>query len=563
MQTSQITKKWWKESVIYQIYPRSFQDSNGDGIGDLKGITQRLDYLKELGVDIIWLSPIFDSPNADNGYDIRDYRAIMKEFGTMEDFDLLLKELKKRSLRIILDLVPNHSSDEHAWFVESRKSKDNPYRDYYIWKPAKEGKAPNNWVSFFSGSAWDMDEQTQEYYLHLFAKKQPDLNWDNPKVRQEIYGIMKFWLDKGIDGWRMDVIPFISKDQDFPNFPKDWDGNFSKVYASGPKLHEYSKEMNQEVLSKYDVMTVGEGIGLNAETAGKMVDERENELSMIYHFEHLVIDRKKENLFFPLEEGFSFIDFKAIFSHWDNTLGDFCWNSILLGNHDFPRMVSRFANDQEYRVPSSKLLAMLLTTMKGTPYIYQGDELGMTNTIFDSIEDFDDIQTKNAYQVWINQGKDAAEFIRIQNKTSRDHARTPMQWDDSANGGFTSGKAWLKPNSNYKTINAAQALLDKNSTFYFFKNIIGIRKENPTLIYGDFMDIDPLHAQVFAYTRIMAEERFLIVLNFSSTEIIYKIPKGIKTDVFILGNYDAKEEKSIELNLLPYEARLYKYSIFA
>lgn len=562
-----ITKKWWKESVVYQIYPRSFYDSNGDGIGDLKGITQKLDHLQDLGVDIIWLGPIFKSPNADNGYDVSDYRAIMSEFGTMEDFDEMLQAIKKRKMRIILDLVANHSSDEHPWFEASRKSKDNPFRDYYIWRPAKKTKLdngkeeetfPNNYVSFFGGSAWELDKTTDEYYLHTFAKKQPDLNWENYKVRQEIYSIMKFWLDKGIDGWRMDVIPFISKDTTFADLPAGAD--FAKVYASGAKLHDYLKEMNKEVIRKYDMLTIGEGIGLTPETAPLLVDERREELNMIYHFDHMGIDRSKEDFMKRRPDGFSLIEFKAIFSRWDMALGNFAWNSILLGNHDFPRMVSRFGNTAKYRDASAKLLATLLMTLRGTPYIYQGDEIGMTNSIFPSIADFNDIQTKNAYQTLLKNGGDTKEFIKNQNETSRDHARTPIQWDDAEFAGFSKVKPWIGVNPNYKEINVKKAKEDKNSIFYFFKNMIAFRKQHQALIYGHYTDIDPKHNKIFAYTRQLAKEKFLIVLNFSTENISYTIPKSFKVSKWVIGNYPNNENNTNILTLKPYEARVYEVS---
>jgi len=550
------SKKWWKEAVVYQIYPRSFKDSNSDGIGDLKGITSQLDYIKGLGVDVIWLSPMYDSPNADNGYDIRDYRKIMAEFGTMADFDQLLKGIKERNMKLILDLVVNHSSDEHMWFVESRKSKDNPYRDYYIWRSPKDGKEPNNWVSYFSGPAWKKDPATGEYYLHLFAEKQPDLNWDNPKVRGEVYDIMKFWLDKGADGFRMDVIPFISKDQSFPDFPKDYDGNYGKVYASGPKLHDYIQEMNREVLSKFDVMTVGEAAGLTLEKTPLLVDERRHELNMIFQFDVVSIDRKRWRW-----KPWTWPAVKAIYSRFDKALDVHSWNTVFLSNHDNPRVVSRFGDDSpKYRVPSAKALATMLLTQKGTPFIYQGDELGMTNYPFTRIDEFDDIQVKNAWkaEVLTNQ-VGITEYISHLRKTSRDHARTPMQWDASPNGGFTTAsKAWLAVNPNYKEINAKQALADPNSIYFYFKKLIELRKRTPALIYGDYKDLDPQNASIFAYTRTLDADKYLVLLNFSKNDVAYTLPDKLKARQLALSNLGSKEENVTVVNLKGWEARIYR-----
>jgi oligo-1,6-glucosidase len=550
------TKKWWKEAVVYQIYPRSFKDSNGDGIGDLRGITSQLDYLKGLGVDVIWLSPMYDSPNADNGYDIRDYRKIMTEFGTMADFDELLKGVKQRNMKMILDLVVNHSSDEHAWFVESRKSKDNSLRDFYIWRPPKNGKEPNNWVSFFSGPAWKKDPATGEYYLHLFAEKQPDLNWDNPKVRREVYDIMKFWLDKGADGFRMDVIPFISKDQSFPDFPKDYDGNYGRVYASGPKLHDYLQEMNREVLSKYDVMTVGEAAGVTLEKTPLLVDERRKELTMIFQFDAVSIDRRGWRW-----KQWALPDLKAIYTRFEKGLDVHSWNTVFLSNHDNPRVVSRFGDDSpQYRVPSAKALATMLLTLKGTPFIFQGDELGMTNYPFTKIEEFDDIQVKNAWKAEVlTKQVGIAEYIAHLGKTSRDHARTPMQWDGSPNGGFTTAaKAWLAVNPNYKEINASQALADPNSIYSYFQRMIELRKRTAALIYGDYKDLDPQHPSIFAYTRTLGADKYLVVLNFSKTDMAYTLPEGLKAGQLVLSNLDGKEENIRVVNLKGWEARIYR-----
>ncbi len=552
------TRRWWKEAVVYQIYPRSFKDSNGDGIGDLNGITEKLDYIQELGVDVIWLSPIFKSPNADNGYDIADYQEIMTEFGTMDDFDHLLRAVKARGLRLVLDLVANHTSDEHIWFVESRQSKDNPYRDYYIWRPGKNGTPPNNWVSYFSGSAWEYDAPTDEYYLHLFAKKQPDLNWDNSKVRREIYNMMHFWLSKGVDGFRMDVIPFISKDPAFPDFPADYDGNYGKIYASGPKLHDYIQEMHREVLSQYDIMTVGEAAGITLEQTPLLVDERRQELNMIFQFDVVSLDREGD---FWTHKPYQLSDFKAIFTRYEQTLDSYCWNAIFLSNHDCPRPVSRFASDAPpFRVPAAKMLATFLLTMKGTPYIYQGDEIGMTNYPFGGIETYDDINARNAWQAQVLEaGADPQAFLANLLKTSRDHARTCMQWDDSAHAGFsTADRTWFVVHPNYPQVNVAQAVADPDSVLHYFKALLALRKATPTLIYGDFYDLDPNHPQVFAYTRTLDAARYLIVLNFSSTHLSYELPANLQPTARVIGNYGPDATYASMLHLRPWEAIVFE-----
>jgi oligo-1,6-glucosidase len=550
-------KKWWKEAVVYQVYPRSFKDSNGDGIGDLKGITSKLDYVKGLGVDVIWLSPHYDSPNADNGYDIRDYRKVMTEFGTMADFDELLKGVKQRGMRLIVDLVVNHSSDEHAWFVASRSSKDNLYRDYYIWRPAKDGHEPNNWVSFFSGSAWKLDPATDEYYLHLFAEKQPDLNWDNPKVRNEVYSLMKFWLDKGVDGFRMDVIPFISKRAGLPDLPPDFRMRPHYFYAMGPHLHEYLQEMNKEVLSKYDVMTVGEAFGVTPEQTPSLVDERRHELNMIFNFDAVRLNRNGR-----VWRDWTLPELKKVYTEQDQNLDPHTWGTVFLSNHDNPRLVSAFGDDSPAnRVASAKLIATMLLTLKGTPFIYQGDELGMTNYPFAKIEEFDDIEVKNAYKALVLTGQVKAEdFIGDLRKTSRDHSRTPMQWDGSANGGFTTApKAWLAVNPNYKDINAEKELADSNSVYRYYAKMTALHKTTPALVYGDYKDLDPQHPNVFAYTRTLGAEKYLVVLNFSKNAIGYALPDGLRAVTLQISNFDGKEENAVTLNLRPWEARVYKF----
>lgn len=548
-------RAWWKEAVVYQVYPRSFKDTNGDGIGDLRGILSKLDYLESLGVDVLWLCPIFKSPNADNGYDISDYRDVMTEFGRMEDFDELLAGLEARGIRVLLDLVPNHSSDEHPWFVESRQSKQGPYRDYYFWRPPREGREPNNWRSLFAGPAWELDPATGEYYLHLFAKKQPDLNWDNPRVRREIYDVMRFWLDKGIGGWRIDVVPFLSKRPGLPDCPPGAD--LGRCYANGPRLHDYLQEMNREVLSRYDAVAVGEGIGLTSEDGPAFVDEGRRELDMIYHFDHLTLDREPSD--FSTMRPFSLPEFKAVFSRWDRALGEAGWGSVLLGNHDFPRMVSRFGNDSRFRVESAKLLATLLLTMRGTPYVYQGDELGMTNSVFESVEEFDDISTRTAYAERLARGGDVAEFLRKQNRTSRDHARTPFPWDDSENAGFTTGRPWLKLNPNHREINARAQQADPDSPLAHFRRAVRLRRQHRVLVYGSYEDLAPQHPAVFAYSRRGEGDALLVTLNFASVVTRFELPAGLATAELLLGNYPPPGPEPPErLRLRPYEARVYR-----
>jgi oligo-1,6-glucosidase len=548
--------KWWKEAVVYQVYPRSFKDSNVDGIGDLKGITSKLDYLKRLGVNVIWLSSHYDSPNADNGYDIRDYRKVMTEFGTMADFDELLKGTKQRGMRLVLDLVVNHSSDEHRWFVESRKSKDNPYRDYYIWRPPKGGHEPNDWTSFFSGSAWKLDPATNEYYLHLFAEKQPDLNWDNPEVRQQVYGVMKFWLDKGVDGFRMDVIPFISKPAGLADIPAEYKTRPQYFYTQGPHLHEYLREMNREVMSKYDMMTIGEAFGVTLEQTPTLVDDRRHELNMIFNFDAV-------RLAHPGGEwiGWKLHDLKAIYAQQNEKLGVHSWNTVFLSNHDNPRVVSTFGNDDpRFRMPSAKLLATMLLTLKGTPFIYQGDELGMTNYPFTKIEQFDNIEVKNAWKANVVTGKISADdFIANLRRTSRDHSRTPMQWDSSTNGGFTTGpKPWLAVDPNFKEINAAQEIKDPNSIYNYFRQVLEFRAKTKAFAYATYEDLDPQNAHVFVYTRTLGNEKYLVVLNFSNDALSYSLPGGMKAGTLQVSNLGKAEEKTNSLKLRPWEARIYK-----
>lgn len=518
-------KAWWKEAVIYQVYPRSFNDTDGDGIGDLNGITAKLDYLKSLGVDVIWLSPHFDSPNADNGYDIRDYRKVMKEFGTMADFDRMLSEIKKRDMRLIIDLVVNHSSDEHRWFVESRKSKDNHHRDYYIWRDGKDGAPPNNYPSFFGGSAWKKDDATGQYYLHYFANKQPDLNWYNPKVRSEVYDVMRFWLDKGVSGFRMDVIPFISKRDGLPDLAPDELAHPEFVYANGPRVHDYLQDMNRQVLSHYDAMTVGEAFGVAFEQAPLFTDARRKELNMIFHFDLVRLDRdgwRKKDWTLP--------EVKAAYAKIDETGGAHGWNTSFLSNHDNPRAVSHFGDDTpEWRTISAKALATMMLTQRATPFLYQGDELGMTNYPFRGVEDYDDVEVKGQWQDFVETGKvKAEEYLSHLRQTSRDNARTPMQWSAEPNGGFTSGKPWLSVNPNYVDINAASQVGDPESVYNYHRRLIALRRQTPALIYGEYRDIDPSNAKVFAYTRTLGEKSYLVLINFTREKLSYELPNGLK-----------------------------------
>lgn len=556
-----MNRQWWKESVVYQIYPRSFKDSNGDGIGDIKGIISKLDYLKELGIDVVWLCPVYNSPNDDNGYDISDYRNIMDEFGTMKDWEELLEGLHKRGIKLIMDLVVNHTSDEHSWFIESRSSKDNDYRDYYIWRKGENGKEPNNWVSCFSGSAWKYDEATQEYYLHLFSKKQPDLNWENPKVRQEVYNMMTFWLDKGIDGFRMDVINFISKDKDLPsvdsNLPEyKWGGEY---FLNGPKIHDYLKEMNDKVLSKYDVMTVGETPGVTPNEGILYVGEQRKELNMLFQFELMDIDAGEGGKWDVAP--WKLTDFKDIMTKWQVGLYNKGWNSLYLNNHDQPRMVSRFGNDKKYRVESAKMLGTMLHTLQGTPYIYQGEEIGMTNVKFDSIDDYKDIETLNYYNEAIDSGKEYEDIMNSIYIKGRDNARTPMQWSDEENGGFTSGKPWIKVNPNYKEINVDNSLEDKNSIFNYYKNLIKLRKENLVLVYGEYIPLLEDDSQIYSYLRTLDNEKVLVILNFFENETVFELPSDItyENKELLISNYEVDNNEDISnIKLKPYEARVYR-----
>ena len=541
-----MAKKWWKESVIYQIYPRSFMDSNGDGIGDINGIISKLDYLKDLGVNVVWLCPVYKSPNDDNGYDISDYRDIMDEFGTLKDWEQLLEEMHKRGLKLIMDLVVNHSSDEHKWFIESKKSKDNPYRDYYIWRDGKEGNPPNNWQSCFSFSAWQFDETTGQYYLHLFSKKQPDLNWANPKVHDEVFALMKFWLDKGIDGFRMDVINAIGKPD---SFDTEW------FTPDDQKTHRYLQEMNQKVLFHYDIMTVGETGGVTPETASLFTADDRNELNMVFHFELMDADGGKWT-----RNRFKLMSLKKILSKWQTQLDNKAWNSLYLNNHDQPRMVSRYGDDGEYRVQSAKMLATMLHTMHGTPYIYQGEEIGMTNVPFTSLNDFKDIETLNWVKENLAKGKTAEELLPIANLWSRDNARTPMQWNDTENAGFTTGTPWIQINPNYREINVRNDLEKSDSIFHYYQKLIQLRHQYEVIVYGDFHEYFNDSEQIYCYTRTLEHQKLIVFLNFTADTVDFILPKELSLEnaVVLISNYEGKNDlKSAQISLQPYEAVVY------
>lgn len=553
-------RKWWKEAVIYQIYPRSFKDSNGDGIGDLKGITQKLDYLKELGVDAVWISPFYKSPNDDNGYDISDYRDIMDEFGTMDDFDEMQREMHKRGIRLIVDLVVNHSSDEHPWFVESKKSKDNPYRDYYIWRDGKNGNPPNNWTSHFSGSTWEYSPETEQYYLHIFSKKQPDLNWENPKVRQEVYDIMNFWMNKGADGFRLDVASMYSKREGLPDGKVQKGVIGGEHYQNGPRIHEFFKEMNANVMSKYpDMMTVGETSAVTIDEAKKYAGFETHEMSMVFQFEHVKLEYVEGDKF--TQRNVKLSEFKSVMSKWQKELQGVAWNSLYLANHDQPRSVSRWGDDGKYRKESAKMLYTMLLTMQGTPYIYQGEELGMTNVKFDSIKDYQDIQIKNAWKERIEEkGEDPEKLMKAIEYIGRDNARTPMQWDDSDNAGFTTGTPWLKVNSNYHEINAREALNDENSIFYYMQKLIHKRHTSDVAVYGDFKEYYSENESIYVYNRSFEGENLLVVLNFTGEEQKFSVPadvKPVETSLYI-SNY-ANDGILSDKILKPYEAVVYQW----
>ena len=548
-------KRWWKESIVYQIYPRSFKDSNGDGIGDLNGITEKMDYLKKLGVNVVWLSPVYQSPNDDNGYDISDYRAIMTEFGTMEDFDRMLAAAHEHGIKIVMDLVVNHTSDEHPWFIESRKSKDNPYRDYYIWRDGKDGKEPNNWGSCFSGPAWDYDEETDMYYLHLFSKKQPDLNWDNPKVREEVFDMMNWWLEKGVDGFRMDVISLISKQPDLPDGKPGINGYASfNEPANGPHVHEYLQEMREKVLNNADTITVGECSGVTLEEAKKYARSDEKELNMVFQFEHMDVDADADNKW--TDKKMDLREMKAVLTKWQKGLEDIAWNSLFWENHDQPRSVSRYADDSaKYHDVSAKMLATCIHMMQGTPYVYQGEELGMTNAYFTELKDYRDIESIQYFHEYTEAGIYTPEYMmKCLMLRGRDNARTPMQWEDSHQAGFTEGTPWIRVNSNYKEINAKQQLSDPNSIFHYYQKLIRLRKEKPVIVYGTFEALYRDHDQIFAYTRTLEGEKLLTVCNFSEHVAEMEIPEEFQKNAECLITNLGRRDFGKKVVLKPYEA---------
>lgn len=544
-------RQWWKEAVVYQIYPRSFQDSNGDGIGDLAGITSRLDYLKYLGIDVLWVSPFFKSPNDDNGYDISDYREIMTEFGSMEDFKTLIGEIHARDMKLVMDLVVNHSSDEHAWFQESKKSRDNEKSDYYIWKdPKADGSPPNDWTSIFSGPAWEYVKERDQYYLHLFSKKQPDLNWENEALRQEVYEIMKFWINQGVDGFRMDVINLISK-----KFYEEGQGE--DIHFMGPRVHEFLQEMYQEVLAGEDLLTVGECPGATVDDAIDFTAPERKELHMIFTFEHMDLDGGKHGKWDFKD--FSMPALRENLIHWQESLHGKGWNSLYLNNHDQPRMVSRFGDDETYRVQSAKMLANLVHFMEGTPYIYQGEELGMTNLDIESLEDLKDLESLNAWRDLVEEKKvfSKEHMMEAIRRKGRDNARSPMQWDDTKKAGFTSGTPWLKVNSNYPEINAADQVKKEDSVFHYYRKLISLRRELPVMVYGKTNLLFPDHEEIFAWERILGDERLIVVNNFTKNTVTVDLREAVEREEFTLylSNYkDFKMSESGSYQLRAYES---------
>lgn len=549
-------KRWWKESVVYQIYPRSFCDSNGDGIGDLNGITSKFDYLKELGIDVIWLSPVYKSPNDDNGYDISDYQAIMDEFGTMEDFDRMLAAAHERGIKIMMDLVVNHTSDEHKWFIESRKSTDNPYRDYYIWRPAKEdGSLPNNWGSCFSGPAWEYDKTTDMYFLHLFSRKQPDLNWDNPVVRQEVFDMMNWWLDKGIDGFRMDVISLISKRPGLPDGTLGLNGYATfDIAANGPHVHEYLQEMRQKALNNADTITVGECAGVTLEEAKKYARSDEKELNMVFQFEHMDVDGDEKAGKWTTKK-MDLRDMKEILTRWQKGLQDVAWNSLYWENHDQPRSVSRFGNDSdEYREISAKMLATCLHMMQGTPYVYQGEELGMTNCPFNTLENFRDLESINAFHELTEQGKKTEEeMMAAISYKGRDNARTPMQWDDSTYAGFSTAQPWIMVNPNYTKINAKDQVNREDSVFKYYQKLISLRHNSDLIVYGTYDLLLADDPDIYAYTRTLDDDKLIVYCNFSDNTREVELPEEFTNGKILISNYNDAAVNT-KITLRPYEA---------
>lgn len=545
-----IDRKWWKEAIVYQIYPRSFKDTDGDGVGDLRGIIEKLDYIQSLGVDAVWLNPFFKSPNTDNGYDVSDYRAIQPKFGTMEDFYELLKGLHKRDIKFVIDMVVNHSSDEHEWFKQSRSSRDNPYRDYYHWWPAEKGKPNYRWSYFDEkANAWQYDSLTDAYYLHYFHKKQPDLKWENPKLRQEIYDIMKFWAEKGVDGFRLDAFQFVSKDTTFPALPEGYHTDNKQVikyYGMGPNLHTYLRELHDEVLSKYDVFAVSEGAGSTFEDAHNLVNPERKELQMVYHFEGIDVSGV---------DGYDLGAFKTSFSRWDSAFAQKGWISIYLANHDNARLVSHFGNDSpEFREPSVKMLNTFLLSMRGTPYCYFGDEIGMTNIYFDSISQYKDVGALTTYDKIVSDGGDVDAYLKMLSKLNRDNSRTPMQWDTSPNAGFTTGVPWLPVNDKHKYINVVKQQDNPNSILNHFRKMVKIRKENLVLVYGTYELLAAEHPDIYAYTRTLKDKKMLVLLNFTDHGSSIELPEVRGISEILINNYDDMSNENGKVTLKPYQA---------
>ncbi|EGQ7937717.1 alpha-glucosidase [Vibrio vulnificus] len=539
--------KWWHDAVVYQIYPRSFCDSNNDGIGDLNGIIGKLDYLKTLGVNVLWLSPVYKSPMDDNGYDISDYQDIAAEFGTMADMQNLLAQAKARDIRVVMDLVVNHTSDEHPWFVEARKSKDNPYRDYYIWRDAKpDGSVPDDQGSIFGGSAWQWDGATQQYYFHLFSKRQPDLNWENPKVQQEVHKMMNWWIDQGIGGFRLDVIDLIGKEID------------KGITGNGPRLHPLLQEMNRATFGDKDLLTVGETWGATPEIAKLYSDPERHELSMVFQFEHITLTWQHGDKWNPIPLDLK--QFKHVLTKWQTELSNQGWNSLFWNNHDLPRVVSKYGDDKRYRVESAKMLATALHFLKGTPYIYQGEEIGMTNVAFESLDQYKDIETLNFYKVKTESGVSHQHMMDAIHENSRDNARTPMQWSASPNGGFSQAEPWIEVNPNYPEINVEQALADSDSIFYHYQKLIELRKQHPAIVYGDFTPLFAEHDSVFAYVRSHQDEQLLVINNFSDQDVSLELPDNLQNKEVncLIYNYDLLDMLGVTLSLKPYQCYAFK-----
>ncbi|WP_416730049.1 glycoside hydrolase family 13 protein [Fictibacillus sp. JL2B1089] len=549
-------KVWWKEAVGYQIYPRSFQDSNGDGIGDLKGIIQRLDYIKDLGIDVIWICPMYKSPNDDNGYDISDYQDIMDDFGTMEDFDLLMEEVHKRDMKLIIDLVLNHTSDEHQWFIESRSSKENPKRDWYIWRDGKDGKEPNNWESIFSGSAWQYDEKTDQYYLHVFSTKQPDVNWENPEVREALYDTVNWWLDKGIDGFRIDAISHIKKRDGFPDMPNPKNEKYVSsfdMHMNQKGIHTFLQEFKDRTYANYDVMTVGEANGVKIDEADLWVGKENGKMDMIFQFEHLGLWDAETN------PEVDIVELKKVLTRWQKGLEKEGWNALFIENHDKPRVVSTWGNDDEFWFESATSFGAMYFLMQGTPFIYQGQEIGMTNVQFDSIEDYDDVADKNRYRIKREEGVAHEDIMSVIWSSSRDNSRTPMQWNSDENAGFTTGTPWMKVNPNFTEINVEKQEQDEHSILSFYKKMIALKKNNEVFTYGVYDLILEEDEQIYAYTRTLGEEKIVVITNLSKTEAKFETELKLNADELLLANKEvAPHDDVTSLSLQPYEARVYR-----